>query len=304
MKKWLGRVSMAAFLLTLVLLATHGAVLYPQESQVFGEVAKNLRGAREVDVPALRRTLDPLLVRLQQNKITSAIPPLQEAIQSLVKPNPAELYKNIMTSWYFTDPESSLNYLFTNVSEGMSGMQKGQKWDKTLTYVDYQLLLGFLSVLIKVGDKKVVSLVLDDLGNRILWFNDANRRDFDYFVMSLELDWLKTILLTRTKNLTNLLYSVDFAVSLQEKTMALRETYAKEPDFNSTYKLLNLMQGQLAVQLLRGLVTLKPQGPRTRGAIRFVEGVVKAVLSQKRDPETMQKMLQDLKSASSLLHSL
>ncbi len=304
MRRWFWTFTLAGIVLGLLLAATQQVVLYQQESAVFEEIVKNLRGAKEVNGESLKRVLGPLLSRVEQDNITSAIPPLQNAVKSLSNhPNPAELYKDIMTAWYFTDPEGSLHYLFKTVREGMASVQTGQNATSTLTYVDYQLLLGFLGVLIKLEEKVVVSRVLDDLGNKIVWFSDTNKRDLDYFVMSLELDWLEVLLLVRTKTLPAIVKSVDFSVILQEKTMALAK-YVDQPDYVPTLKLLNLMQGQLAVQVLRGLITIKPQGPHTQGAEKHMEAVVKAVLSQKRDPKTMQMILQDLKSTSSLLHTL
>ncbi len=303
MRRWF-LTAVVGLVLGLLLAATQEVVMYQQESAIFEQIVKNLRGAKEVNSESLKRVLEPLLSRVEQDGITSAIAPLQNAVKSLSShPNPAELYKDIITAWYFTDPEGSLHYLFTSVKEGMVEVKNNQNATASVTYVDYQLLLDFLAVLIKLDQKVVVSRVLDDLGNKIVWFSDTNKRDLDYFVMSIELDWLETLLLVRTKELPSIIKTVDFSVLMQEKTMALVK-YIDQPDYAQTLKLLNLMQGQLAVQVLRGLLTIKPQGPRTQGAEKYMEAVVKAVLSERRDPKSMQKMLQDLKSASSLLHTL
>ncbi len=279
--------------------------LYHKESEIFYLVAKNLRGAKTVDGPAIKSSLTPLLERIKQDNIQSAIPPLEHAVNSLDNPNPKQLYEEIMTSWYFTSPEASLLYLFNEIDSGMNQIQQEPANSDALnvTRVDFNLLLGFLNVLIQKNGERVLNLVVKDLNDKAAWFSETPRRDFVFFQISLELSWLKTILLVRENSLPELVKSIDYQISMQQKIMGLTK-FDKEPDYEKAFHLLVAMQMQLCVQDYQGLLLLKPQGPHAKAAEALLKNVVDIAPKQLKDPKAMTQVLENLQQASSILHSL
>lgn len=281
--------------------------LYEQESETYSVIVKNLRGAKSVDAPALKKELVPLLERVKQDKITSAIPPLQDAVESLnaPNPNPVNLYQDVMASWYFTDPNATLQYLFQTLEEGIKHIQTNQAIDDdaSITHLDYEQLLQFLHVLINETGGRVVNMVLKDLSMKDTWFTAKSRRDFVFFQMSLELDWLKTILLVRAQTLEEITKTVDFQVTYQQKVMALSK-FSKEPDYEPMMSLLVAMQAEMIQEVLKGLAALKEHNVKIQAVEKAMHAVLNMAPDSLKSKHSQEKMLQDLELVSSILHGL
>ncbi len=301
------RTSLKYLFFLALILPTLLFALYEEESHTYSLVVKELRGAKSVDAVALKKALEPLLERIKQDKIISAIPPLQDAVERLnaPNPNPLTLYQDIMASWYFTDPNATLGYLFEVVGEGINRIETKQAInnDIHITHLDYEQLLEFLHVLISENGGRVVNMVLKDLSMKDSWFTSEHRRDFVFFQISLELEWLKTILLVRAQTLEEITKTVDFQVIYQQKVMALSK-FSKESDFEPMMSLLVAMQAEMAQAVLKGLAALKEQNVKIQAAEKAMHAVVNLSFDSLKSTHAQEKMVQDLVLVSSLLHGI
>jgi len=280
-------------------------VYFFKDSETYHHLAKILHGAKDVDRKALKEVFSALLTRLQAEKMEKSIPPLKQAINTLAKASPVELYQHVMVSWYFADPEKALNFLFLNTSQGITVIQtKEATSDQIATsYVDYRLLLHFLNYLIDLNGDSVLSYVLKDLSEKISWVKAEKRRDFIYFTLTLELEWLRTILLVRSTTLATISQTVDFEVEFQYKTMLLF-SFRGEKDYAQMIDLLTSMQTQMAMQVLKGLASLKSPLPRLATVKTLLESVVNLAPSQVKEPLETIRVLSLLKRASAILDSV
>jgi hypothetical protein len=277
-------------------------VLSTPESETFKTLAIDLHGARNVDTKSLKRTLEPLKDRIRADKIEYAIKPLESALS---EQSPVLIYQDVMTGWFFADPEQALGYLFQVTTEGLNRVQTKQSssFEAFIAHADYQLLLHFLNLLIKQQGSSVISEVLRDLNQKVTWFLDNPRSDFTFFAISLDLDWLRTILLVRNDTLEKITESVDFELLFQKKTLSLTR-FVDEKEYLLTMDKLSSMQTQMAVEVAKGLSKISPQGKKIKQVEELLNEVVKLAPMQTKDVPTMVKVQDLLEQASQILHSL
>lgn len=285
--------------------AFYWQVLSTPETKTFEDLATTLHGAKSVDTAALKKSLEPLLARVKADKITLAIPPLENTLKQLVKPSPILLYQDVMIGWFFADPENSLAFLFHVTSKGMNAIQtkSASRYDAFIAHADYQLLLHLLDLLIPQQGASVLGAVIVNLNQQLSWFLDPKKNDLTFFRMSLELDWLKTILLVRTATLEKITESVDFEVLFQKKTLTLTR-FAGDSQYLSCMEELALMQAQMASEVASALSKMSAKSKKIKEAEDLMDSVVKLAPSQTKDVPTMMQVLTDLAQASEILHSL
>jgi len=270
-------------------------ILSQPDDATYQMLATMVHAVKEVDLAQVARTVEPLLDRIRLQEVMRAIPPLEEMQKSH-----SNLFQQLMTSWFYVNPTRALTFLLSLVSDECSALQNNPTVDRTAAYNDYKLLLHLLGLIVHDG---ILKDVYDDLVKNEPWFTVQERNDLDFFRMSLQLDWLKTMLCGQTENIAGITEAVDYGVEFQTKTMGLIR-YSHYPHFPETLQLLTKMQEKLIQQPLSELKELPTKGPKIKKVLALLEDAKTEVKLQTKELTSMQKVQDDLIEASKLLHSL
>ncbi len=264
-------------------------ILSQPEDTTFQELATLLHAREDIQIAHI---VDPLRDRLKALDIP-------RAENELAEMNPP-YFDHVLISWFYVNPQKALNFLLSLLSDEIAALQTNPTFDRSIASADYKLLLHILSLFVKKG---CLADVQSDLQKNEPWFSQKERRDIDFFRMSLELGWLKEILTNEREDLKGITEAVDFGVDLQKKTMSLLR-YSQEKGFSDDLALLARMQEKVIQEVATSLATLPTKGPKIKKVISLIDDAKDMVLEETKELSSMQKVLDDLEEASKILHSL
>lgn len=270
-----------------------------EESYALKELAQSLHGATAIDPKTLAEQLENLAARLEKEQVVYAIPALKHAIKSLATPNAALLYRDVVEAWFFTAPEEALAFLFATTLSGMNKVQTNQA-PPQIAAKDYDLLLQLLSLLIDKNGASILSQVYRDLYTDKSWFTNSPKDDFIFFKSSLMLEWLQTILLVRASSLDAIAKSIHFQTTFQQKFMSLAPFHS-HAHYQGSMKLLSGMQHLMALQVLKGLESQKPQTAELKKLEAIMREVAEYAPTQYKHPLAQKVLLELFKATSRLL---
>ncbi len=269
-------------------------VLSQPEEQTYEALAAALHGADRVDTAVFNATVDALIDRLHVFNKDKAIEPLE---RMKGQNSTTVLFQDSIESWFYDDQKRALSYLLALVDDEITSMQQDPLFDASIAYADYQLLCHLLSMC------KVEKAVYEDLLRKESWFTQKQRRDLDFFTISLEIGWLKTMLTGEVKTLKGITEAVDFGVDFQTKTIGLVRL-SEEPGFTDDLALITTMQQKLVESVGDGLAALPTKGSKIQKVIQLLEDAKKELGRQTSSLKSMQKVQSDLEEASKILHSM
>lgn len=275
-------------------------ILSQSENVTYKDLAATLHAAPKVDFSRLAHTVNALLDRLSVLQVDEAKPPLAAMLS---EQSTLVLFQNAIESWFYVEPQEALSFMFGLLSDECSALHVNPSIDSFTARTDYHLTLHLLSLVLKNDNKGILTSVYNDLVKKASWFTDKDKKDLDFFTISLELGWLKEMLTGQTENLEGITHAVDFGVDYQKKTMSLLR-YAQTPEFQSVLDLLSEMQQNLAHSINRGLNTLEVKGPKIKQVIKLTSDAELQTKTQNKELASMQKVLDDLEQASKILHSM
>ncbi|MCE5294120.1 MAG: hypothetical protein LLF94_05850 [Chlamydiales bacterium] len=260
-------------------------ILTQKTHKTYLDLATELHGAHQLDITNTIHALRDRLIILEK----------PEAIKAL---DTTPLFQNIILSWFYVEPDVALAFIINLVADEATALHTNQQQDSAIAKSDFQLLLHLL----ELSDSSVAH-VREDLAKKQDWFTTKEKKDFDFFTMSLELGWLKEVLTGSISNFEGITTRVDFGVDFQKKTLTLLR-YNQEPQFQPTIDLLSEMQEHTCSTTYDALSKLPTRGPKIQQATNLVQDAVKNAKVQNNNLSNMHALLEDLEQASKILHSL
>lgn len=273
-------------------------VLSRDEKATFLLLAQKLHGKKLIDHP----WLDKVLVALRDRLLAMGMPKAEEALSEMKKETSRTLlFQDLMQGWFLADPKGAISFLVDALQEEMRALLAPLPTSSMqyLAVSDFQLLYHLL----RNETAKPIQEVRQGLAKEISWFRDEKRELLSYYKLSLDLDWLKEMLVFNQGTLESITHNVDFGVEFQKKTMGLVR-FSREKDFTELLQLLTSMQHELATAIARDLTALPKKGKKIKQVQELIDEVKRRVDDQVRELSVMQTILELLEKASKILHSM
>lgn len=275
-------------------------ILSQNETITYTNLASALHGASKVDYGVLNQIVAALLDRIALLQVDEAKPALEDMLS---QKSPILLFQDAVESWFYVQPQKALSYMFSSLEEECNALQTDPSLDSFTARTDYHLVVHLLSIFLKKDSKGMLMQVYQDLMKKVSWFTAKDKKDLDFFTMSLELSWLKELLTEQAEGLEGITNTVDVGVDFQKKTMILLR-YAQEPNFQATLDLLSQMQERLTNIVSKALDDLPKKGPKIKQVIALISDAETNAKTQNQELASMQAVQDDLEQASKILHSL
>ncbi len=269
-------------------------ILSQKEGVTYAELAVKLHGASHVDVSATVEALRDRVSLLDSKEAESQL-------EAMLKTDSLTLqFQDLVTSWFYIEPQKALSFMFGLLSDECNALHLDPRLNSFIAQTDFQLTLHLLSL---IAQKGLLNEVYHNLSQKVDWFTIKDKRDLDFFTMSLELSWLKAILTEQIESIETITNAVDFGVDYQKKTMTLLR-YSQEADFAPKLDLLSRMQKRLIGMAQDALNALPTKGPKITKVIELMHDASVQVVTQSKELASMQAVQDDLEQASKILHSL
>lgn len=280
--------------------ALYWKILSQPENTTYMDLVGMLHAADSVERDSIRKVVQALIDRIEVLGFTDAKPLL---IKMLATDSPLLLFQDAVTSWMYVDPKAAFSFMLGRLVDECASLHMMPESDSFTARTDYHLVMHMLELYLKNNNNKVVAGAYESLMQRVHWFTDKEKKELDFFAISLQLSWLKEIITGQTDSLQGITQAVDFGVEFQKKTMALLR-YMLEPNFQSLVDTLTEMQQLLIQNVAKALQKRKDKGPKIKQVISLVADAQKEVKSQNRQLASMQAVLNSLEQASKILHSM
>lgn len=273
-------------------------ILSADEKETFLLLAQKLHGTKTID----HLWLDKVLEALRERLLALGMPKAEEALSEIKKETSRTLlFQDLMQGWFLADPKGAISFLIDALQEEMRALLVPAPTSSMqyLAKSDFQLLYHLL----RNETPKPIQEVRQNLAKGISWFSDEKRELLPFYRLSLELDWLKEMLVFNQGTLESITHNVDFGVEFQKKTMGLVR-FSREKGFTELLQLLTSMQQELATSIARDLASLPKKGKKIKQVQELIDEAKKKVGDQVRELSVMQTVLELLEKASKILHSM
>lgn len=278
--------------------AEYWKILSQPENKTFKDLAVELHEASEIDYTLLTKTIKALIDRLTVQKHEAAKALL---VSMLSTKSDILLFQASIEAWFYVAPLDALSFMFGLCRDEINTLYANPTFDSFTARTDYHLIMRLISLSLK--NDALMTVVYNDLLKKVFWFTAKDKKDLDFFTMSLELNWFKQQLTAKTEHLEEITNAVDFGVDFQKKTMSLLR-FSQQSNFQVQLDLLSQMQQQLIQQVNSGLNSLATKGPKIKQVLSIIADAHRHVQLQNKELASMQAVQNDLEEASRILHSI